>query len=285
MHGNYILMHKDKPVCDCTFTDGFLVKINEIINNELMPVRSQIGTPETQLLGLQTFITSRFPTAKRKDISVLSQFFGLQKFLPKNYASLMDCYWFKEKNKETTWNEVSFFKNYDNDNDPVLALLFFPGQVTRQNLDTNSPNLTLFGDDVRTWYREGDKFYLMYQDAKNIMDNYRVGISFGVTMLPRIYDIYADRLCVKTLMPVSEKVEAISFEDYYLYYKKKMEENDNPEISFINCCEYFDIPGWEEFVDDLSRYDDILEEDSHDLCDIYVLRDTDTLKIIGFQAL
>ena len=55
--------------------------------------------------------------------------------------------------------------------------------------------------------------------------------------------------------------------------------------NLAHCCEYYEIPEWKEFFTNMSKFDEAVGNTERELSDVYVLRDSNTLKIIGFAPL
>ena len=280
MNGLATLMHKDIPVAQCYFgSNGKLEKIEEIYEEARIPVLA--SGEENRLIQLQKWISSRTLSMNRTDVAELSGFYGDSALQSQNYISLYDCYWFRKKD-DTKWEDVNcrFLMNKE---DPVENALLRPNLVNRFTNFGTSPNVTLPGDELRLWYREGRALFLLYGNAKEKMEEYSVAKDLKINMLEREYMFYEDMLFAKIPVLTSEKQECIPFEEYYVAFQKDPKKSKAHNLA--DCCEFYGIRGWKEFIDDMLHLDETIGNESRDLNDIFVLRDSDTLKPMCFHPL
>ena len=84
-----------------------------------------------------------------------------------------------------------------------------------------------------------------------------------------------------TSAQTSKKVERITLENLYVStYDQNKTQMENLEYT----CKFYDIPYWAEFLERLGVLNEKTDI-SYNIGDIGVLRETDTLKIIGFCKL
>ena len=278
-------MHKNKKVATCLFDkDGYLKQIVNIHNEEHFPVMAQ----KNPLQGLQQWLTARYPGKGRNDLAKLKAFYGPDKIQSPHAASLFDAYWFQDADDKKTWEEISFFKRFDNSTDGIETLLFRQGNMSRYSLNVDSPNLTVPGNKERYWMRRGSSLYLLYKDAKNEMAEYRKGVACvdqkdGYGVLPREYELHNDVLFTCVPVETSEHIERIPLEEYYIAADKSKSKSKVQNL--IQCCEQFKLPNYRTFFSLIADYDDAIGLEERELSDVGVLRNTETLEIVGFHQL
>lgn len=279
MTGLHYLMHKNKKVATCYFDkNGFLKQIYEIHDENHMPVM----TKNNPLQGLQQWLALRFANKRRPDIARLKAFYG-DKLSPNTMASLLDAYWFQNTEKKQTWEEINFFDNFDARTDSVENSLFSHGSVSRSSFNPDSPNLTIPGLGERYWLRQGSSFFLLYKNAQKEMQEYKKARANNLSILPREYILYNDLLMTKVKSETSAKIERIPLEEYYIASDKV--KNHSKVQNLISCCEQFQLPDYRNFFSLIADFDDLIGIEERELSDIGVLRDNETLEIIGFHSL
>ena len=94
--------------------------------------------------------------------------------------------------------------------------------------------------------------------------------------------IKCGKIYVSTPIFTSKELELISFEDIYTScYSDELNKYNNLK----KCCLKYDIPYWEKFIECVCKLDEETENDTRELADIGVLRDTKTLEYKGFALL
>lgn len=290
MNGVKILMHKNDKVCECKFDSrGYLENVSKIYTEDLLPVG--VGG-ENINIEMQKWILSRSIAQNRKDIGALREFYGSDTFIPQMGLSLFDCYWFSNDG-EPIWEHVNAFDNWDCRMDSVYLMLARPEE--KQGINYNSPNLTVPGRDPRIWYRmdEGDvsgadspnedvkELCLLYSNAQAQMALYKKGIDNPV-VAKRTYVILHNNIYARVSAYTSKEREIVSLDAlYHTVYDPQKSNMEN----LAHCCEHYEIPGWKEFFTNMTKFDEAIGNTERELSDVYVLRDSNTLKIIGFAPL
>lgn len=118
MNEHFILMHRDVPVMDCVFDDGYLIATGNVYNMDHMPVMHRMnptGKPsvrefadwwERRAVPKHRFalkdLFDRIPAAYSdiKKLSAVSLGLGLS-----------DTYWIKPEGSCIAWDDVNFFDN------------------------------------------------------------------------------------------------------------------------------------------------------------------------------
>ena len=292
MTGVKILMHKNDKVCECKFDSrGYLENISKIFNKELLPVG--VGEKETNI-ELQKWILGRSIAQNRRDIGALREFYGSSAFIPQMGLSLFDCYWFSDKG-DSIWEHVNAYDNWDCRTDSIYLMLARPEE--KQGINLDSPNLTIPGRDPRIWYRldeneemiavadnkpETEKeLCLLYSNAQFQMNYYKKGIDNPI-VAKRSYVILHNNIYVRIPAYTSKEKELVVLED--LYHTMADPQKSNMENLTV-CCEHYEIPNWKEFFYYMQEFDHATGNKDRELSDVYVLRNSDTLKILGFAPL
>lgn len=280
MKGIQILMHKDKKVAECKFDSrGYADEITKIYDEALLPpiinIYEEGNKPKT---NFRRWVLSRGLANNRKDIAPLREFYGGENFLPAHAFSLFDCYWFANAECKD-WEAANPYDNWNSANDSLFLMLCKPDDLRR--IDTNSPNLTIPGKEQRFWYKFNDELYLLHGDAQKEMVAYKAGKS-NPYVAKREYRVFCEYIFAATKAETSKKIERISFEEIY----NAVADPTKSKIHNIKaCCEKFGIPKWVDFFEYMSAFDEATGNTSRELCDVGVLRDTDTLEMIGFSKL
>lgn len=276
MKGTHTLMHKGEKVATCSFdANGYLKSISKIHNPRLLPPCVKESNPT---IDLQRWILTRSIAPNRKDVASYREFYGSSAFLSSIGLSLFDCYWFaNEEHKD--WEKENAYDNWDYKTDGLYLMLFHPERLPA--IDTTSPNLTIPGSTQRMWYRfEGD-LCLLNGNAQKEMADYKFANENPVVD-SRSYAILSGQVYVMTKASTNKDIERISLEDLYNAVcdprKTKME-------NLQACCENFGIQNWKDFFSSMMQYDNATGNDSRELCDIGVLRNTSTLEIIDFAKI
>lgn len=298
MNGKYTLMHKNKKVATCLFDkDGYLKQISEIHNEAHFPVMAQ----KNPLQGLQQWIASRSPGKGRRDLAELKAFYSPEKISSPHLASLFDAYWFQDTDDKKTWDEINFFSRFDNKTDGIEALLFRQGSMGRYSLNMDSPNLTIPGSKERYWLKQNNKLYLIYRNAQAEMAEFRKGKTAIKTLqedekdlglpkesshneiLPREYILHNDILFTRIPVETNEHLERIPLEEYYIAANKN--KGQSKVQNLVRCCQQYQFPDYRKFFSLIADYDDAIGLEERELAEVGVLRNADTLEIVGFHGL
>ena len=275
MTGKKILMHGNDPVALLSFEkNGYLKQVKEVYNEKVLPP----GVKDKNIeFDIQRWIMSRQISTLRKDIGILREFYGSEAFQSEMGLSLYDTYWFSTDNK-TDWEEVNAYDNWTPDTDSVFIMLIHPEQFYKAKKE--SPNLTIPGNNEKLWYKVGNSIVLLHGNAREEMMNYKKA-NFDSIYQKRTYVILSNKIYTMTSAQTSKKVERITLENLYVStYDQNKTQMENLEYT----CKFYDIPYWAEFLERLGVLNEKTDI-SYNIGDIGVLRETDTLKIIGFCKL
>ena len=271
-------MHKDTKVASCYFDKrGYLTQVIKVYNEEHLPVIAQKNT----LMNLQKWISMRLTSKERTDLAEFLTIYDEELLNTLHATSLFDCYWFCDEDT-ATWDDVNPYKHFDNNLDLVEQLLLSPS-VSMELLPSSSPNLTIPGSKTQYWYKDGESLYLLFLNAKQEMNAYNKVKNKDFPVSEMEYFIYKSQLFAKKKMLVSDTMEYIPFEEYYVLFEKNQKHSRYQKL--LDCCEHFNIPESKDFFIKMMEYDTLTNNDDRELNDIGVLRNPDTLEIVGFHTL
>lgn len=280
MKETQILMHQNTPVCECKFDRrGYVQEVTKIFNKELLPLCINPDKAEKDMrVEIQKWILTRNLAINRKDIAPLREFYGNDKFISDTSISLFDSYWFSNKENKD-WDKINPYDNWNCKTDSIYLMLAHPENL--RDIDTNSPNLTIPGKYQRLWYKSKDCLYLLHGNAQYEMSIHKK-VKGNPYAAERFYTILSETIYVAIKAETSKDVEMVSFEDLY---NITYDENKDKMGNLIYCCNWFSIPDWENFFNCMDDFDKKINNTSRELKDIFCLRDTKTLKILGFAKL
>lgn len=274
------LMHKDIKIALITLDDrGFIAEVNEVYEPHLLPCYLSENKKDLKL-GLQRWLLNRELSRTRSDFSPLRSFYGDDYFISKDKASLFDCYWIKDMENEDTWEEHNFFKNWDYENDGYFDLLQDPEEI--EKVYCSSPNLSIPGCDHRFWFIYNGQLGLISEASQKEMRIYKKALELGIEkfIAKRTYIII--RGTIYTFIPVStsEKVERVPFD---ILYDSVAKDTVSKTENLANCCKQYGLSNWKEFFTSIIKLDEALGNKERNLCEFFVLRNTDNLQILGFE--
>lgn len=280
MKGTQILMHKDKKVAECRFDSrGFADEITKVYNESLLPpiinIYEEGNKPK---INFRRWVLSRGLSNNRKDIAPKREFYGGENFLSAHAFSLFDCYWFANTECKD-WESANPYDNWNPATDSLFLMLFNPDELRRIN--TDSPNLTIPGREQRIWYKIDGDLCLLNMNAQKEMAAYKMGKSNPV-VAKREYVVLYEHIFSAMKAETSKTVERISFEEIY---NAVADPTKSKACNIKTCCEKFGVPKWLEFFEYMGAFDEATGNTGRELCDVGVLRDADTLEMIGFSKL
>lgn len=272
------LMHKDDPVVTMRITPSSAIEeVLKIHNPELLPENN--GDPK---ISLERWLLHRNICQTRKDIDEYIKFYGGRMFRSVTMRSLFDTYWIRSSAQTEDWEAINAFDNWDPDDDDILLSMFAPDDFEGPRFD--SPNLTIPGTQPRLWCKTKDyPLGLINLNAQEAMHGYMLAKENGITIVnPKTYIIFGRRIYTYEPATTSKNIEQLPFDSLY---NRTAEEGLSNQENLQKCCETFKIPGWKEFFNQLLDYDMLCGKEDRTLFDIKILRDTETLKILGFDKL
>lgn len=271
-------MHKDVEVAT------FSCKSNGDFNH-LVEVKNEILLPDKTReyeIATRRWLLTRRQSSRINEFSDVRRFYGQNFFTSRNLRSLNDCYWVRddEENPGETWDDVNPFVTWDPTSDSLFMMMYKPADF--DGVDDSSPNLTISGTVPLMWY-EFDEIGLINERAQSDITFYREAKARNFDCVEkREYKIVAGRVFSYRKVAVSENVERIPFDTYYnMMEDKSLSKSEN----ISRCCTELGIPDWGRFISEMIELDKVCGKIDRDLCDIGVLRDTETLKCIAFDKL
>lgn len=280
---NRILMHKNKEVALISLDErGFISEVNEVYEPHLLPCYISKNKKELKL-GLQRWLFNRELSRTRSDFIPLRSFYGDEYFLSKNKVSLFDCYWLKVED-DATWESENYFnsENWDYESDSYFDLLYDPEMIEAVYCD--SPNLTIPGCEHRFWYYLDGQLGIISLASQKEMKIYKKALELGIEKFVAKRKYVIIRGHIYTFIPVStsEKVERVPFD---VLYDSVAKENASKTENLAACCKKHGLTNWKEFFTSIIHLDEALGNKERNLCEFFVLRDTDTLEILGFELI
>lgn len=271
------LMHKDTPVVSMKISaTGALEEVVKVFDEALLPENNgDIAR------SMQRWLLLRGTSTARKDIQPLREFYGGKMFTSVNMRSLFDTYWIKVSANEN-WETVNAFDNWDPDDDDIFLALLYPKDFEGPRYD--SPNLTIPGSLERLWYKdETHSLGIICSNAQKEMSEYNLAKKNGIEIVrPKNYFILGHTIFTYETASTSKDIEQLPFDSLY----NKTEDASLSKMDNLQkCCETFKIPDWKDFFNEMLTFDELCNKEDRELSDIKVLRDTETLKILGFDKL
>lgn len=157
----YTLMHKDIPVLDCMFQDGYVTDITRVYESEHIPVGclNILNRADTNLFrdwwNRRSVPSTR---ANLKDIQLSLCGASLQDLCRLNFGcSLSDQYWMKPQGADLKYGDVNFFQN---DFESDLTSIFLSSKQTEGQFDVMTPSCSTGGDVPKTWVIHNGHRYL-----------------------------------------------------------------------------------------------------------------------------
>lgn len=281
-HMKQVIMHKDTEVCHITLDDrGYVESVDSVESEELLPCVPEKNIKDLKF-GIQKWLLTRMISRGRSDYAPLRTFYGEERFVSKNRVSLADCYWAKEEDGKETWSEVNPFKNWDEDSDSYFGILNEPEDTYM--VDNVSPNLTIPGVEHRFWYRLGSQVGYLNEAAQSDMAFYKKALEIGCgdIVAKRQYLILSGKIYTFTPSETSESVERVPFD---VLYDACEEQGLSKMENLKKTCDTYGISKWKSFFSLMTKMDNATGNNERELCDIGVLRNSDTLEVIGFSKI
>ena len=285
MVGKCTLMHKDNPVCALKFSQsGFVEEVFEIYDKTLLPPSVN---PEVNInFELTKWMDERCFNKNRTDIMAPSVFLPNTVFNKLGAISLFDCYWFKT-NQSETWDSVNAFDNWSHQKDPIVLMnidsRYINKNYIKNNPVFNTPNFTIPGAEQRIWIKKDDDFYLLNTNLRKEMNIYKNNKLSSIVQ-KRFYTIIKNCLFCAKKTQTSKNIEAFPLEGIYNRYANLDDKDFN---NVLNACEAFGIPKEKTiiFLQKLFEVDENAKIEDRDFSSVYLLRDSNTLKAIGFEKI
>lgn len=289
---NYYLMHKDNKVCslDIDIFTG-IIKDYKVLEKELFPVYID------NIIAMNDWWTNRaIPKTRANIINIIRRLniFTPESLMVRNLAlNLSDCYWVKEIGSALKYKEVNF---YENDFEKLDLSSVYSNKYTKEHLE-KSPTSSLNGQMPKYWViRKGKR--VLVKNAIDIIGRHQCLNEVFISSLHKRLKEY-DTVSY-SLITLNKEVKAVScpcFTDInkeyiplaYLIKREQITTNDINKLrnNIYKALEEIGISYHkaERFFSYLHTTDFIVSNTDRHLNNYGILRDTNTLKTIGFAPI
>ena len=196
--------------------------------------------------------------------------------------SLSDQYWVKQKNDDTSWEEINFF---DNEFSEDIGKILFNGGSTSSKLNLNTPDMTSNGNYEKRWkIIDGDR-YLIKAGSK-IINQEPFNEVIATKLYERLlnenefvkYSLIKDEtrgfsICKNFITKETELVPAWKINEYFDYL-----ENENSYEHYIRCLNILGIKNARTLIDKMIVCDYILANKDRHFNNFGVIRNVETLE-------
>lgn len=254
----YVFMHRDDEVALLEFnqTDGYLLRVLEKKNEELVPYRANLSTQDFVAWWRDRAV----PKTQGSILSFLREYNipTTQSYLLRNLGlSLNDHYWVKPIGSNLTWDAVNLFTNDFADSLSVMHIL----SGNYSGVSSFSPSASTGGDLPKKWVIKEGKRYLIKESA-------------GLSIQQSLNEIFATRL--------HESQKRMPYVSYSL-----VEEGESQKIACS--CECFTsdtrefIPAWDLVGRETLAKDEPLFEDFVTRCVVGGLQEDAVRAFLDYQ--
>lgn len=282
MENKQVIMHKNDEVCTITLDSrGYVVSVDSVENETLLPCVISDNKEELKF-GIQKWLLTRMVGRSRADYSPLRTFYGDEYFVSNHRISLSDCYWMKDKESEMAWDEINPYKHWSEDDDCYFGIISDPENTYK--VDNMSPNLTISGPEHKFWYRVDGQLGYINEFSQKDMTFYKKAVENGFESIvsPRQYIILSGKIYTFTPVETNEEVERVSFDVLY----DGLEDKSKSKMENLRAtCEYYGLDNWKSFFSMITKLDNLNNNKERELSDLGVLRDANSLKVIGFDKI
>lgn len=282
MENKQVIMHKDDAVCSITLdTRGYIASVDSVENESLLPCVVSSDKDELKF-GIQKWLLTRMVGRSRHDYAPLRAFYGDEFFISNNRVSLSDCYWMKEQGSELSWKDVSPYNSWDEESDCYFGIISDPENTYK--VDNVSPNLTIPGPEHKFWYRVDGQLGYINESSQKDMFLYKKALEHGCddVVSPRQYLILEGKIYTFAPVETSEEIERVPFD---VLYDGIEDKNKSKMENLRATCEHFKLKNWKQFFGNVTKLDEILNNKERELSDIGVLRNANTLEVVGFDKI
>lgn len=296
MNKTYFLMHKNIKVAVLNIDEnGYAKLVRKIFeNDDHFPIGARMNNIKFSEWWKNRYIPDNRPGIKKA--LEKNNYKGVGDALIENLAlSLTDCYWIKLIDSDLTWEDVNLFSN--DFNDRIGESLFEPSK--RIKIKKNKY-------DVGSTSGELKKKWIIDKDGKRMLVKGNIGISYQQSLnevfISRIhqqlnheYSLNYDLIKIdsdgkKIVCCISpnfcnDNVEFVSALE--IIDSKKIKGSDNVFMLFKNGCIELGMNeiDFHSYMDYLILTDFLFTNVDRHLRNIGILRNPDTLKIIGFSPI
>jgi hypothetical protein len=188
----------------------------------------------------------------------------------------------KEQGSELSWKDVSPYNSWDEESDCYFGIISDPENTYK--VDNVSPNLTIPGPEHKFWYRVDGQLGYINESAQKDMFLYKKALEHGCddVVSPRQYLILEGKIYTFAPVETSEEIERVPFD---VLYDGIEDKNKSKMENLRATCEHFKLNNWKQFFGNVTKLDEILNNKERELSDIGVLRNANTLEVVGFDKI
>lgn len=284
----YTLMNKNTELAIVLLSSaGFITEVLTLKNPEAFPVGIYTGKKEKLVERLNRWWLSRIIPASRDGLRYILHLYDIESsaILSKRSLglSLSDQYWIKPEDSGMIWDEVNFFSN---EFSKELGEAFFQRGSSRPAVNPFTPDASSNGWLKKKWVRINGKTYLakagsapMFQQPYNEVVADKILDQLIINHVH--YNLITEDnrplcLCENFITPDTEFVPAFFIRDIV-----KRTNNDSTYTHFLRCTEKLEIPGVEEYLQNMMLFDYLIENSDRHFGNFGFIRDVNTLKFIG----
>ncbi|MBQ9211451.1 MAG: hypothetical protein IJ153_07125 [Clostridia bacterium] len=294
----YYLMHKDIPVCLMEISeDGILSKVRR---NEDAAIHFPLGGQMNNMKFYEWWRDRAIPKTRHGAKTALQRlgYTSTNSALVNNLAlSLTDCYWIVPREERLTWKEVNLFTNDFVDSFGEITInqdcLIDLRRVTRFNCATSQGELQkkwCIDESGRRYMVKGN-YGNSYQQSLNEIFATELHHAQG-------FDLYTKYSLVKLQVDnnmeglgclsydfCSENIECISA--WELLQTVKIKQNESLFYPLKDVCLHLGMTEqhFSDFMDYEIMTDYLLTNTDRHMNNISIVRDPDTLKVLGFAPI
>ena len=275
------LMNKNKPVMKCIIDGTTIIKINEVIDKDMLPIVLIDNISEQKATE---WLRGRIIPDKRDGLKEARNYF--QKFeCYKNMFSLSDQYWFTYKRTEK-WENMNFFTNdYSED---IGKIFFAPWEVKKI---VENPDLTTNGVLRKRWTRKNGKNYLIKAGSRRagqdpISEVLASMVLEQIHIIPFVrYDMVIDgiNICCICENFIDENTEYVPAG--HIYEREPRKDNESVTEHMVRMAESYGIEGAAEFIEKMVVADHFICNSDRNLGNFGFIRSAETGKIEGFAPI
>ncbi|MCR5609170.1 MAG: HipA domain-containing protein [Lachnospiraceae bacterium] len=286
----YFLMHKKIEVAMLTIDEinGVISSIDEMYNPEHFPLG--VFTKENaDRKELNDWWRGRSIPASRNGLQETLEKVGendiMSLILKSCGLSLSDHYWLKPEKSDIKWEDINFFEN---DFSEDIGNILFGGEIP-EKINFYSPDNTSDGWLKKRWkISNGDRVLIkggsnpFQQEPFNEVIASRFMKRLGIKCVS--YDIiwqdgYPYSICKDFVDNNTELIPA-----HRLMQMRKKLNHENTYQHFVSCCNEVGLDAI-PFLDRMLAVDYIIANEDRHFNNFGLLRDSDTLKFIGFAPI
>lgn len=278
-----------KNTCVMSFTEqnGAAVSITQIKDRQLLPVPLML---DPSIETLNKWLSRRTIPPQREGLKDVIERFGNKIKPPSNRLSLTDQYWIKYRLEE--WNKINYFSHYYSKD--IGDMFFKPWTIKKgAKINYNSPDTTTNGMLKKRWIQKNGSTDSYLVKAGSSVTNQEplseILVSVFLEQLKIIpfvrYDYHVEGLTLCSICKnfITINTELVPLTDFYHFEERQKDSNESINDHILRMCEkvFGGVPGMEEYLDAMNFIDLVTGQEDRNLSNIALIRDTNTMEIIG----